>query len=250
YLLGKIKFAHDSEVKYLGVPRMILAIITFSFVVYLIPGMFGAPLKVLSGWTPPMTTHDFDLNSVIRENVKLYSVSGESNQPVEICEKPKYSESLHLPHGLEGYFDFNQALACAKEQNKPLFIDFTGHGCVNCREMESNVWSDPKVLKRLRENYIVLAMYVDDKKIVLPESEWYTSDYDGKLKKTLGAVNFDFQKTKFGVNAQPYYVLLGHNGQVLAQPRAYDLDIDAFAEFLDLGVENFKNGKSVAQINK
>ncbi|OFY47471.1 MAG: disulfide bond formation protein DsbD [Bacteroidetes bacterium GWF2_41_31] len=250
YLLGKIKFAHDSEVKYLGVPRMILAIITFSFVVYLIPGMFGAPLKALSGWTPPMTTHDFDLNGVIRDNVKLYSVSGESNQPVEICEKPKYSESLRLPLGLEGYFDFNQALACAKEQNKPLFIDFTGHGCVNCREMESNVWSDPKVLKRLREHYIVLAMYVDDKKIVLPESEWYTSDYDGKLKKTLGAVNFDFQKTKFGVNAQPYYVLLGHNGQVLAQPRAYDLDIDAFAEFLDLGVEHFKNGKSVAQINK
>ncbi|MDP2722505.1 MAG: cytochrome c biogenesis protein CcdA [Bacteroidales bacterium] len=248
YLLGKIKFSHDSDLNHLSVPRLILAVITFSFVVYLIPGMFGAPLKALSGWTPPMTTHDFDLNSVIRENVKLYSGSEGSSQPTEICEKPKYSESLHLPHGLEGYFDFNQALACAKEQNKPLFIDFTGHGCVNCREMESNVWSDPKVLKRLRENYIVVAMYVDDKKIVLPESEWYTSDYDGKLKKTLGAVNFDFQKTKFGVNAQPYYVLLGHTGQVLAQPRAYDLDIEAFVEFLDTGVENFKEGKSVAQI--
>jgi thiol:disulfide interchange protein DsbD len=248
YLLGKIKFSHDSDVNYLSVPRLILAVITFSFVVYLIPGMFGAPLKALSGWTPPMTTHDFDLNSVIRENVKLYSGSEGSRQPAEICEKPKYSESLHLPHGLEGYFDFNQALACAKEQNKPLFIDFTGHGCVNCREMESNVWSDPKVLKRLRENFIVVAMYVDDKKIVLPESEWYTSEYDGKQKKTLGEVNFDFQKTKFGVNAQPYYVLLGLDGQVLAQPRAYDLDVDAFVQFLDTGVENFIQGKSVAQI--
>jgi thiol:disulfide interchange protein DsbD len=249
YLLGKIKFSHDSDLKFLGVPRLILAIITFSFVMYLIPGMFGAPLKALSGWTPPLTTHDFDLNRVVRDNVKLYSGSGGgSNEPKEICETPKYQETLHLPHGLEGYFDFNQALACAKQQNKPLFIDFTGHGCVNCREMESNVWSDPKVLKILREKYIVVAMYVDDKKIVLPESEWYTSDYDGKVKKTLGEKNFDFQKSKFGVNAQPYYVLLGHDGQVLATPRAYDLDVNEFVEFLNAGVENYKSGKSVSQI--
>ena len=249
YLIGKIKFSHDSDLKYLGVPRMILAVITFSFVIYLIPGMFGAPLKALSGWTPPMTTHDFDLNRVVRDNVKLYSgSSGNVNEPSEICEMPKYAEILHLPHGLEGYFDFDQALACAKKQNKPLFIDFTGHGCVNCREMESNVWSDPAVLKRLRENYIIVAMYVDDKKIVLPESEWYTSSYDGKLKKTLGAKNFDFQKTKFGVNAQPYYVLLGTDGQVLAQPRAYNLDVNEFVNFLDTGVENFKTGKSVSQL--
>lgn len=216
---------------------------------YLIPGMFGAPLKALSGWTPPLTTHDFDLNRVVRDNVKLYSGSGGgSNEPKEICETPKYQETLHLPHGLEGYFDFNQALACAKQQNKPLFIDFTGHGCVNCREMESNVWSDPKVLKILREKYIVVAMYVDDKKIVLPESEWYTSDYDGKVKKTLGEKNFDFQKSKFGVNAQPYYVLFGHDDQVLATPRAYDLDVDEFVKFLNTGVENYKSGKSVFQI--
>lgn len=250
YLLGKIKFSHDSDLKYLGVPRMILAVITFSFVVYLIPGMFGAPLKALSGWTPPQTTHDFDLNTVIRNNVKLHSGKGNSNtaQPHEICDTPKYGESLHLPHGLEGYFDFDQALACAKKQDKPLFIDFTGHGCVNCREMESNVWSDPKVLQILRENYIVLALYVDDKKIVLPESEWYTSDYDGKLKKTLGEKNFDFQKSKFGVNAQPYYVLLGHQGDVLAKPRAYDLDVNEFVEFLRTGIDNFKTGKSVTKL--
>ena len=249
YLLGKIKFSHDSDVKYLGVPRLILAIITFSFVIYLFPGMFGAPLKALSGWTPPQTTHDFDLNAVVRNNVKLYSGSGSNSvEPREICEPAKHSESLHLPHGLDGYYDFDQALSCAKKQNKPIFIDFTGHGCVNCREMESNVWSDPKVLEILRDNYIILAMYVDDKKIVLPESEWYKSEYDGKMKKTLGEKNFDFQKTKFGVNAQPYYVLLGHDGEVLAKPRAYDLDVNEFVKFLNKGVENYKSGKYFSKL--
>lgn len=239
YLLGKIRFAHDSELPTLSVPRLTLAIITFTFVVYLIPGMFGAPLKALSGWLPPVTTHDFDLNKSIRDNVKLYGGSG-SSENSSVCENPKYSDNLHLPHGLEGYFDYDQALACAKEQNKPIFIDFTGHGCVNCREMEANVWSDPKVLSILKNDYIVVAMYVDDKKIKLPESEWYTSTYDGKVKKTLGEKNFDFQKTKFNANAQPFYVLMGHNGEVLTQPRAYDLDIGEFVDFLNRGLENFE----------
>ena len=243
YLLGKIRFAHDSELPTLSVPRLTLAIITFTFVVYLIPGMFGAPLKALSGWLPPVTTHDFDLNKSIRDNVKLYGGSG-SNEKSSICENPKYSDNLHLPHGLEGYFDYDQALACAKEQNKPIFIDFTGHGCVNCREMEANVWSDPKVLSILKNDYIVVAMYVDDKKIKLPESEWYTSTYDGKVKKTLGEKNFDFQKTKFNANAQPFYVLMGHNGEVLTQPRAYDLDIAEFVKFLNTGLDNFEKNNN------
>ncbi len=247
YLLGKIKFAHDSDVPFVSVPRLVFAIITFSFVVYLIPGMFGAPLKALSGYLPPQSTHDFDLNKVIRDNVKLYAGSGGGNEIKEICEKPKYSEFLHLPHGLEGYFDYDQALQCAKEQDKPIFIDFTGHGCVNCREMEANVWADPKVLKRLRDNYILLALYVDDK-TKLPESEWITSTYDGKKKKTIGKKYADFQITKFGVNAQPFYVLLGHDGEVLAQPRAYDLNVDAFVDFLDKGVKNYKENKSVFKI--
>ena len=249
YLLGKIRFAHDSEVKSLSVPRLTLAIITFAFVVYLIPGMFGAPLKALSGWLPPVTTHDFDINKSIRDNLKVYGGSATGNT-IEICEIPKYSDMLHLPHGLEGYFDFDQALACAKEQNKPIFIDFTGHGCVNCREMEQNVWSDPKVLKILREDYVIVAMYVDDKRIKLPEAEWYTSDYDGKLKKTLGAKNFDFQKSKFNANAQPFYVLMGHDGEVLAKPRAYDLDINAFVDFLETGKRNFRDGKSIFNVNQ
>ena len=248
YLLGKLKFAHDSDVPYLSVPRLTLAIITFTFVMYLIPGMFGAPLKALSGYLPPQQTHDFDFNTIIRNNVKLYSGSGGSSGDVqEICETPKYHEFLHLPHGLEGYFDYDQAVACAKEQNKPIFIDFTGHGCVNCREMEANVWSDPKVLKRLREDYIIVALYVDDK-TKIPEKEWVTSSYDGKIKKTVGKKYADLQVTKFRVNAQPFYVLMGHNDDVLVQPRAYDLDFDAFVKFLDMGVENFREGKNVFKV--
>ncbi len=249
YLLGKLKFAHDSDTPFVGVPRLMLAIITFTFVMYLIPGMFGAPLKALSGYLPPQSTHDFDLNAVIRDNVKVYASSGGGGHEVEeICETPKYHDFLHLPHGLQGYFDYEQALKCAKEQNKPIFIDFTGHGCVNCREMEANVWSDPAVIKRLREDFIIVALYVDDK-TKLDESEWVTSSYDGKVKKTVGKKYADLQVTKFGVNAQPFYVLMGHNGEVLTQPRAYDLDVEAFVKFLDAGKENFKNGKKAFQIN-
>jgi thiol:disulfide interchange protein DsbD len=164
------------------------------------------------------------------------------NTLTELCDPPKYGDFLHLPHGLEGYFDYEQALDCAKKTGKPIFIDFTGHGCVNCREMEANVWSDPAVLKRLREDYIVVALYVDDK-TKLPESEWVKSSYDGKLKKSIGKKYADFQISKFNVNAQPYYVLLDHNGNLLAEPRAYDLNIQAFVEFLDQGLKNFRDGK-------
>lgn len=248
YLLGKIRFAHDAEVKHLSVPRLIFAIITFTFVVYLIPGMVGAPLKALSGYMPPMQTHDFDLNDIIRRNSHGTANASVANfETNKLCETPKFHEKLHLPHGLNGYFDFEQGLACAKALNKPLFIDFTGHGCVNCREMEANVWSDPRVLSILENDYVVVALYVDDK-TDLPENEWVTSAYDGKVKKTIGRKFADFQITKFGVNAQPFYVLMGHNNEVLAQPRAYNLDVDAFIEFLKTGTENFKSGKSAFKI--
>lgn len=239
YLLGKIKFAHDDDIKFVSVPRLMLSIVVFTFVAYLIPGMVGAPLKALSGYLPPQTTHDFDLNKVIRENVQSYAITGSDGFNQDLCETPKYSDFLHLPHGLEGYFDYEQALACSKEQNKPIFIDFTGHGCVNCREMESNVWSDPKVLSLLRNEYIVTALYVDDK-TTLPEGDWYVSEFDGKLKKTIGKKYADLQKAMFGVNAQPYYVLLNSNGELIAKPRAYDLDISEFVNFLEVGLENFQ----------
>lgn len=244
YLLGKIKFAHDSDVPFVSVPRLILSIVTFSFVVYMIPGLWGAPLKALSGYMPPMHTQDFDIDKSIREHLKMVEFSGNAKDKKAICESPKYHEFLHLPHGLEGYFDYEQALACAKEQNKPLFIDFTGHGCVNCREMEANVWADPKVLSILQNDYIVTALYVDDK-TKLPEEEWITSDYDGKVKKTIGKKFADFQISRFNTNAQPFYVLLNPNGEMLMQPKAYDLNIDHFVSFLNQGIENFKNGKTV-----
>lgn len=238
YLLGKLKFSHDSDLPYISVPRIIMAIIIFSFVTYMIPGMVGAPLKALSGYLPPQQSHDFDLNAIVRDNLKVTSFSDITTRP-EKCEKPKYRDFLHLPHGLEGYFDYDQALACSRELNKPLFIDFTGHGCVNCREMEANVWADPKVLKRLRDDFIVVALYVDDK-TPLHESEWITSTHDGKVKKTVGKKFADFQISRFNVNAQPYYVLLDTNGEVLVNPRAYDLDVDEFVDFLDQALAEFK----------
>ena len=243
YLLGKMKFAHDSETKHITVPRLMLAVITFTFVVYLIPGMFGAPLKAISGYLPPMTSHDFDLHKIIRDEVRLVDhTSGgviTPNSNGAVCEKPKFSEFLELPHGLEGFFDFEQGLACAKAQHKPIFIDFTGHGCVNCREMEANVWSDPRVLERLKNEFVIVALYVDDK-TELPQSEWITSTYDHKVKKTIGKKFADFQISRFGVNAQPYYVLLDQDQTLLTKPTARDLNPDHFIEFLDKGISEFK----------
>lgn len=240
YLIGKLKFNHDSDLPYISVPRIIMGIIVFSFVVYMVPGMWGAPLKALSGYLPPATFQDFDINAIVQKEVGAINAGGGGSQPANaLCDKPKYSDFLKLPHGLDGYFDYKQALACAKKQNKPVFIDFTGHGCVNCREMEANVWSDPKVLKRLRENFIVSALYVDDK-TELPENEWITSKYDNKVKKTIGKIFADLQITRFNVNSQPYYVLLDTSGNLLTSPRAYDLNIDAFVKFLDTASDNFK----------
>lgn len=240
YLLGKLKFSHDSDLKFISVPRLGLAIATFTFVAYMIPGMFGAPLQALSGYLPPQATHDFDLNKIVRDNIQVFgSGSSGAGQTSTLCDKPKYGDILHLPHGLEGYFDIEQAMACAAVQKKPIFIDFTGHGCVNCREMEARVWSDPRVLKKLREEFILVALYVDDK-TELPESEWITSTYDGKVKKTIGKKYADYQISKYNINAQPYYVLLDTKGELLVTPKAYDLDVDKFIEFLDSGLAEFK----------
>jgi len=246
YLLGKIKFAHDSEVKHIGVFRLSLVVITFTFVVYLIPGMFGAPLKALAGYMPPQESIDFDINKIVRDNAKeiMKSGVGAKDDKSELCEEPKYAEFLHLAHGLDGYFDFDQAMRCAQAQNKPLFVDFTGHGCVNCREMEQTVWSDPRVLKILKEEYVIVALYVDDK-TKLPKEDWIVSDVDGRVKKTLGKKNAYFQIKNFDSNAQPNYILLDSkvdgklkNG-VLAPARGHNLDVDAFVRFLKLGVEKF-----------
>jgi thiol:disulfide interchange protein DsbD len=228
YFLGKIRLKSDSVVEKVNVSRLMLAIATFSFVIYLIPGLWGAPLKALAGYLPPMHTHDFDLVALSRKS--------ENN----ICADPKYDEFLHLPHGLTGYFDYDQAMACAREQRKPLFIDFTGHGCTNCREMEAVVWSDPRVLQRLRDEYVVVALYVDDK-TELPESAWYTSTHDGKIKKTIGKQNADRQITKLDNNAQPFYVLVGADEKVLVTPYSYDRSVEDFVRFLDEGKKKYES---------
>jgi thiol:disulfide interchange protein DsbD len=218
----------DAEDKRVGVPRLVLAMISFTFVVYLVPGMWGAPLKALAGYLPPMHTHDFDLISAAR-----------TAKGTEICDEPKYAEFLHLPHGLNGYFDYDQAIACARQQNKPLFIDFTGHGCTNCREMEAVVWSDPEVLQLLQNDFVVVALYVDDK-TELPETEWYSSSYDEKVKKTIGKQNADLQITNLNNNAQPFYVLVGKDERVMVSPYGYDKSVEGFVKFLDEGKSKYE----------
>lgn len=225
YLLGKIQLPHDDKTEKVSVPKMLMAILVFSFVVYMIPGMFGAPLKALAGWLPPLTTQDFVSSGA---SVKTES---DANFP-----KPKYGEFLTLPHGLQGFFDYEEAVAYSKKVNKPIFIDFTGHGCVNCRKMEENVWSDPAVLKRLKEDYVVVALYVDDK-TELPKEKWYTSKDDGQEKTSMGDQNLDFQIVRFNGNAQPYYCLVNPNDEkgTLAAPKAFDSNIENFVKFLDEG---------------
>ena len=237
YLLGKISFSHDSPVQHIGVLRLLLIILTFTFVVYLLPGMIGSPLKAVSGFMPSESS--FNLIEIIGSN-KGNAAPAENKSP--LCEEPKHGDLFKLPLGINGYFDFEQGLRCAKKLNKPILIDFTGHGCVNCKMMEKNVWPDPEVLRRLRDDYIMVALYVDDR-TELPESEWITSTVDGQVKKTIGKKNVDFEISRFNVNAQPYYVLMDTSGNVLTAPRAYDLDVDSFVKFLDTGLENFRKGQ-------
>ena len=247
YLLGKIKFAHDSDVKHVSVPRLVMVIATFSFVVYMIPGMFGAPLKMLSGYLPPQQTLDFDIERLGKENSAntIKKLGGES----KLCSKPKYIEGgdLHLPHGLHGYFTYEEALECAKEQGKPIFVDFTGHGCANCREMEAVVWKDPSVLSRLDDKFIIFSCFVDDK-TKLPKEDWILSRRDGKLLKTLGRVNGDLQSYNFGESTQPVYTILDHEGNVMSGTRTYDKDILAFVKFLDDGYYEFKKRKDIDKL--
>ena len=238
YLLGKIKFSHDSDLPHIGVPRLALIIATFTFVLYLIPGLFGAPLKAVSGLIPPQDSQVFNLPALISENSGGNSTEEQSS--IAVCEQPKYADFLHLPYGLEGYFDYQQGLECARKLNKPILLDFKGHACSNCKEMEGKVWSDSQVLKRLREDYLVIALYVDDR-TKLPESEWVVSEYDGKVKKTIGKRYADFQISRYKVNTQPYYVLIDHDEKMLTTPRSHDLDVDEYINFLDEGLENFQN---------
>jgi len=228
YLLGKIRFAHDSECKHLTVPRLALSMACFTFVVYMIPGMWGAPLKALSGYLPPMHTQDFVLGQ---------RASADAERPA--MGRVKYGDFLSIRFDLPGYFELNEGLAAAAAQHKPVFVDVTGHGCVNCREMEERVWSDPRVQRLLRDEYVVVALYTDDKKRAERE-DWIVAD-NGKELKDIGRINSYIARTRFGVNAQPTYILLDDRGEPLLPPRGYDLDVDAYVAFLEEGIRRFRN---------
>lgn len=228
YLLGKIRFAHDEKVEHLSVTRLALAIVDFAFVVYMIPGMFGAPLKALSGYLPPISTQDFVLGAVNASS----SGNGEDERTVSLYGE-KYG--LHLPLGLDGYFTIEEGLAAAKASGKPVFVDVTGHGCVNCREMEARVWSDPRVLELLSKKFVVVALYVDDK-TKLDEADWVHAA-NGDVYKEIGRANAYIARTRFEVNSHPNYILLDSDGSQLAPARGYNLDVQGFIDFLNVALK-------------
>lgn len=234
YLLGKLKFAHDSEVKYISVPRLALAIASFTFVTYMIPGLWGAPLKKMTGYLPPMSTQDFVLTSGGTAAVatdKAVTVDG---------KEPKYSDVLHMPHGLSGFYNYEEALAAARKANKPVFLDFTGLGCVNCREMEERVWCDSRILESMRNDFVLLALFGDSRAAVAEEDQ--VTNANGKVLKTIGEINSYLVYERYGIASQPNYLILDGEGNVLAS-HSYDLNIDNFIAFLEEGKQVYNSLK-------
>lgn len=233
YLLGKLKFHHDDDLPkndygkpYLTVTRLFFAIAALSFTVYLVPGLWGAPLKGISAWLPEMKTQDFNLNKV--------SVIQEASVAGELKVKPvKYTDILEseIP-GVEAFFDYGEAIAAAKQLNRPVMIDFTGHSCANCRKMEQEVLTDPEVTKRLKNDFVVVSLYVDDK-FRLPEGEWFQSAHTGRQIKTMGDKNLDFEVTLTGNSAQPLYIFIDHDGKIIKDAGGYNSDIKRFVDILD-----------------
>ncbi len=230
YLIGKIKLSHDGEIKHISVGRLLMAILSFAVTLYLLPGIFGAQLKPISGYLPPQATQDFDLSRLLIEGI---SNSSHSSTP------KKYDDIFHMPHGIDGYFDYEEGIAAAKKLKKPIMLDFTGWACVNCRKMEAAVWSDGAVLKRLKEDYVLISMFVDDK-TSLPDDKQYVSSFSGNKIKTLGAWYSDIQASKYNTNTQPFYVLLDNEGKLLNDTRSFNLDISEYVKWLDSGLEEYK----------
>jgi thiol:disulfide interchange protein DsbD len=227
YLLGKIKLAHDSDISFISLTRLLFAMLIWGFTLYMVPGLWGAPLKAINAWLPPASTQEFD----------LYSKQFTGSVSTETATK-KYANLFHAPYGLNAYYDYEEGLAAAKQQNKAVLLDFTGWSCTNCRKMEASVWADAEVLKRLKNDYILISLYVDDK-TALAENEKYTSTFSGKTIKTLGQKWSDFQASTFGTNSQPYYVLVDTEGKQLVAPQAFNLDINNYIRFLDSGKAAF-----------
>jgi thiol:disulfide interchange protein DsbD len=234
YLIGKIKFSHDSDLPYLSVTRTFIAVGFLAFTIYLIPGLWGAPLKVVSGFLPPPATQDFDLTRL--------SSGGSATPEQKVSIKEKKYESIFARgkhQGLNEWYDYNQAIQVSKELKKPILIDFTGWNCANCRKMENEVWPDPEVRKRMQNDFVLLELYVDEK-TDLPASEVYTSSFSFKKITGIGAKNSDYETTKFNTNSQPYYVILDSDGNVLVPPKGADFSISNYIKFLDSGIAAYK----------
>jgi thiol:disulfide interchange protein DsbD len=228
YLLGKLRLPHDGEPRHTSITGLILAILTFAFVIYLIPGLWGAPLKIISGFPPP---------SFYTEG---WPQSGAQPLAQTSPESMSDKDEIHCPHNLNCFHDYDQGLAYAKKVNKPIMLDFTGWSCVNCRKMEDNVWSDPTVLGIINQDYVLISLYVDDK-TELPEAEKYISPVTRKNIKTVGNKWSDFETQHFKTNSQPYYALTDHEGNLLNTPRAYDLDLTGYINFLQEGIQKFND---------
>lgn len=233
YLLGKLRFKGDDPVEHIGTGRLMVAIVDLAFVVYMIPGLWGAELKGLSGFLPPMSSQSFSIQKVVSE----FSGNSENGLP----KNRKYVElAEHTPLGFETFFDLEEAKAYARQQGKPVFIDFTGKTCANCREMEHYVWPDTEVKRLLNEDFVMVSLYCDANTIELPESDWVTTE-SGRTIKSLGQKNLNYQKTAFNMNAQPYYVIIDADGKVLTKENyKYDRDVKKFIDWLNEGKNNFK----------
>ena len=229
YFLGKIKFCHDGDLPYIGTGRLFLSIATFSFVIYLFTGLFGNPLISISSLIPPAGKQTVFL----QQNA---SIGFNRGQPAELCGPAKYADKLYLPHGLSGYFDFEQGIACAKEQGKPAFVVFKGHACANCKKMENTVWANPEVLKILSEKYVIIGLYTDDR-TTLPENEWVTSKVDGKLIKQMGKKNLDMEISKYSTNSIPFHVIIEPDGT--EHTLGVTFKDEEFKAFLEKGIRNF-----------
>ncbi len=237
YLLGKIRFSHDSDLPYVSLPRLFLAIIVLAFTTYLVPGLWGAPLQAVAGFLPPQHTQDFDLYTPTLGG-------GSAAGPAAAPRAPhKYGSIFHAPLGLDAYFDYDEARAYAKQVNKPILIDFTGNACVNCRKMEATVWPDARVLQRLRNDFVLVQLYVDDKTDLAP-AEQVVSRFSGKTLRTIGNKWSDFQATRYNANSQPFYVQLDPaTERVLATPQGANYDPDNFVRFLDSGSAALRAGR-------
>ncbi len=249
YLLGKLKFKHDDHLPlndyglpYLSVTRIFFAISALAFTVYMIPGLWGAPLNGISGWLPENKTQDFNLEKLIRSNKSSGSDSVQNNNLNEFIIKPKkYIDILssEIP-GVETFFDFDEAVAAAKQMHRPIMIDFTGHSCANCRKMEAEVLSKPDVGNLLYKDFIVASLYVDEKR-ELPENEKYISKFDGSKIKNVGTKNLDFEATIANSNAQPLYIFTDQTGKIVKNAGGYEPDIARFVKILsDVKAENKK----------